>query len=196
MAKCRGKARHAIEFPGDFLEPPALPIEAIPIEGALLVRPEAFADERGTFSTIWDAHAPSWPFVPSSLHFSRNPARGTLRGMHYQRSPHAQQRLVACAAGRIFDVVLDLRPSSRTYLMWHALHLDAESGAAVFVPAGCAHGFVTLEDHSTVTYLIGGAYAPASRGIVRWNDPRFAIAWPVNEPMLSRDDREAPDFVP
>jgi len=165
----------------------------------VLIECDRAVDRRGRFDTFWesaDFHAAGVRFSPQSGHHAHTERAATLRGMHYQRAPHAQARLVACASGRVWDVVLDLRRDSPTYLQWEGTELEPLAGHALFVPRGCAHGYVTLEDRSTVTYLIEGAYEPRAAAVVRWNDPAVRIAWPVSEPILSDRDRTAPDFVP
>ena len=171
--------------------------EELSIEGVLLVRGEVSSDARGAFTTLWESHgsAPGLAaFRPEGAHQAFNARASTLRGLHYQRPPHEQAKLVACAAGRLWDVVVDLRQESGSYLRWVGTELDARSGRALLVPRGCAHGYVTLEDATTVTYLIEGRYEPGASAVVRWNDPRFGIAWPVHPQALSDRDRTAPDF--
>lgn len=171
--------------------------EPLDIEGAWLLRGEAARDPRGAFVTPWESarlYGAGPEFTPHSLHHSFNERAATLRGLHFQHPPHAQARLVTCTAGRLWDVVLDLRPKSSTYLRWSARHLEGAEPLAVFVPRGCAHGFVTLAPQTIVTYLIEGRYVPEAGAVVRWNDPRFAIAWPVGEPIVSGRDRDAPDY--
>jgi dTDP-4-dehydrorhamnose 3,5-epimerase len=130
---------------------------------------------------------------------SFNAREGTLRGMHYQVAPHGESKLVRCTRGAIYDVAVDLRPDSSTYLGWFGLELSADNGCALFVPEGCAHGFQTLADTSEVLYQISTPFVPdAARG-VRWDDPAFGIEWPAAPPggrtMASRD-AGYPDFAP
>jgi dTDP-4-dehydrorhamnose 3,5-epimerase len=170
----------------------------LPIVGAKLLAVAPFKDDRGIFEVFWEQAelaTEGITFTPVSAHHSYNEKAGTLRGMHYQKPPLGQSKLVSCVSGRVWDVVADLRPDSPTYLRWEAVELSAASGRAVFIPAGCAHGFVTLTDQATVAYLIQGNYEPAAAGTVRWNDPTFGIQWPVNSPILSERDRLAPDFI-
>lgn len=169
------------------------------IPGAVLVEYDQFHDARGDVLTFWesaDTYPGGPPFSPHSAHHVYSERAGTLRGMHYQREPHAQSKLVSCAAGRVWEVVLDLRQESPTYLQWDGLQLDASGSRALLVPRGCAHGYVTLLDRTTVTYLIEGAYVPEAAGVVRWNDPGIGIHWPVSDPILSDKDRMAPDHRP
>ena len=115
--------------------------------------------------------------------------------MHFQQPPHGQTKLVSCVQGAAWDVIVDLRPDSPTYKCWHGETLEAGSGRAVFIPAGCAHGFLTLKDETTISYLIEGDYNPTAAGVVHWNDPAFGIEWPIRDPILSERDRLAPDFI-
>jgi dTDP-4-dehydrorhamnose 3,5-epimerase len=167
------------------------------LSGAWKFQANPFVDFRGAFEVFWEAGdlaAAGISFAPISAHHSYNEKMGTLRGMHYQKAPHGQTKLVSCVHGRVWDVAVDLRPNSPTYLGWEATELSAGSGVALYLPAGCAHGFLTLTDHATVAYLIEGDYQPAAAGTLRWDDPAVGIAWPLREPILSERDRLAPDF--
>jgi len=125
---------------------------------------------------------------------SRNLARGTLRGLHHQAAPHEEAKLVRCSRGTIFDVAVDLRPDSPTFRDWFGQELSTENGRMLFVPEGLAHGFITLTDDSEVLYQMSEPYeASAARG-VRWDDPAFAIEWPLEPVMISERDRTFPDF--
>lgn len=168
------------------------------IEGAFLVNPPAHSDDRGSFARLFcaeafAAHGIAFEVVQANL--SRNPVRNTLRGMHFQAQPHGEPKLVHCAAGRIFDVAIDLRPASPTFRRAFAVELSPGTGALFYIPAGCAHGFLTLEPHSDVLYFMGAAYVPGSGRGVRWNDPCFAIAWPGSPAVISDRDASWPDFV-
>jgi dTDP-4-dehydrorhamnose 3,5-epimerase len=115
-----------------------------------------------------------------------------LRGLHYQRSPHEEAKLVRCVRGRVYDVVVDLRPDSPQRGRWCAVELSEANRAAVFVPRGCAHGFQALDDATELLYLIDTEYAPESAEGVRWDDPTLAIAWPLPNPILSARDQGLP----
>jgi dTDP-4-dehydrorhamnose 3,5-epimerase len=130
----------------------------------------------------------------AQLSVSMNWQKGTLRGMHVQLPPHEETKVVRCSRGAIYDVLLDLRRDSTTFGRWHAVELTADNGRMVFVPKGCAHGFQTLEDASEVTYLISEFYHPESARGVRWNDPAFAIEWPLPVSVMSANDRSYDDF--
>jgi dTDP-4-dehydrorhamnose 3,5-epimerase len=151
------------------------------LSGAYLVAPERIRDERGSFARTWCAeefalHGLSPRLAQCSVSWNRYV--GTLRGLHYQRAPHAESKLVRVTRGSIFDVIVDLRPASPTRYRWFAAELDAESGLMMYVPEGFAHGFQTLEDDTEVLYQISVPYhAPSAAGL-RWDDPALAIAWP------------------
>lgn len=170
-----------------------------PVEGAYVVGPERHEDERGWFARTWCAREFSEHGLAATLSqcsLSFNLRSGTLRGLHYQAPPHEEAKLVRCPQGRIYDVVLDLRPHSSTFLTHFGVELDGADHRALYVPEGCAHGFQTLEDNSLVFYQMSAAYAPhAGRG-VRWNDPAFGIDWPLPDPVIVDRDASYPDFRP
>jgi dTDP-4-dehydrorhamnose 3,5-epimerase len=171
--------------------------DATSIPGVDVVRPERFEDERGFFARTWDreefATRGRNPEV-AQCSISFNPVRGTLRGMHYQTAPHQEAKLVRCTSGAIFDVALDLRQDSATLGAWFGTTLSAENRLGLYIPEGCAHGFLTLEEDTEVHYQISTAYAPdAARG-VRWNDPAFAISWPGEVVVIAERDLTYPDF--
>lgn len=169
------------------------------IEGVWVVEPERHADERGFFARTWDGAELARRGLNGDLaqcSISFNDRRGTLRGMHYQEAPYEEAKLVRCTAGAIFDVAVDLRPGSSTFSRWVGHELSADNRLALYVPEGCAHGFLTLADASEVVYAISERYAPdAARG-VRWDDPAFGIEWPGTVEVISERDRSYPDFVP
>lgn len=169
--------------------------EPTEISGCVRVLPERHTDARGHFARTWDADAfaaQGLTAVVAQCSVSFNPRRGTLRGMHWQDAPHAEAKLVRCTRGALYDVCLDLRPASPTRGRWTAATLTADGGAALYVPEGCAHGFLTLADDTEVFYMISAAYAPeASRG-VRYDDPAFGIAWPEPVRVVSDRDRTYP----
>ena len=157
-------------------------------------------DERGFFARVWDPDefgVAGLTLALAQASISRSSRSGTLRGMHFQLHPYEEAKLVRCVRGAIFDVVLDLRPRSTTYLGWHGVRLDHEEGRALYVPEGCAHGFQTLEEDTDVLYLISHRYVPEASAGVRWDDPAFAIEWPpVSERTIGVRDRSWPDYVP
>jgi dTDP-4-dehydrorhamnose 3,5-epimerase len=177
-------------------------VRFVPLElkGAFLVELERLDDERGFFARTWDgdefaANGLAAGVVQSSI--SRNTSAGTLRGLHFQSSPHEETKLVRCTRGVIFDVIVDLRPDSPTHTNWVGVELEADRATAVYVPKGFAHGFQTLVDETEVLYMMSAPYvAEASTG-VRWDDPAFAIAWPeANSRTLSDRDRRWADYDP
>jgi dTDP-4-dehydrorhamnose 3,5-epimerase len=167
------------------------------IDGAYLIEWEPFDDERGYFArTRSDEEFAALGLNNdlSECSVSFNKLRGTLRGMHYQAAPHAETKLVMCVGGLVFDALVDLRPDSKTYLETCSAELSLANRRMLYVPAGVAHGFITLEDSSYVQYQIGGDYVPdAGRG-VRWNDPAFDIDWPMQPVVLSDRDRDYGDY--
>lgn len=169
--------------------------EPLSLQGACLIRPEPVADERGYFArsfcaTEFAQHGLATSFPQHSL--SYNAVRGTLRGLHYQSSPHEEVKVVRCIRGRIFDVIVDLRATSPAYAQWLAFELSAENGLSVYIPAGFAHGFITLADASEVSYLIDREYVPGHGRSLRWDDPKLAIRWPLQPAVMSASDRQAP----
>jgi dTDP-4-dehydrorhamnose 3,5-epimerase len=122
--------------------------------------------------------------------------KGTLRGLHWQDPPHPQAKLVRCTRGAIYDVIVDLRRESPTYCRWTSVELHGDRAVALYVPVGFAHGYQTLTDLADVSYQMGDVWAPHTERGIRWNDPLFAISWPVGDPILSARDRAYPDFVP
>jgi dTDP-4-dehydrorhamnose 3,5-epimerase len=173
-------------------------IENLRIVGAKLFTMPVFRDLRGAFEVFWeqaDFVAEGRSCSPSNAHHSYNAQAGTIRAFHFQRPPYGQAKLVSCVSGKTWDVILDLRPESPTFRQWQGLELSAASGRAIYIPAGCAHGFATLEDNTTVAYLIEGEYRPESAAVVRWNDPALGINWPVSNPIISDKDRHAPDLA-
>jgi dTDP-4-dehydrorhamnose 3,5-epimerase len=168
------------------------------ISGVYVVEAEPVRDERGYFARTFDEEMFARRGVPMAIRqcgTSFNARRGTLRGLHYQAEPAAETKLVRCSRGAIFDVAVDLRPSSPSFRQWIGLELSAENAAALLIPRDCAHGFLTLADATEVLYQIDTPYVPElSRG-VRWNDPAFAIAWPFAPAVIAPRDARYPDFV-
>ncbi|MCM2267866.1 MAG: dTDP-4-dehydrorhamnose 3,5-epimerase [Elusimicrobiales bacterium] len=164
------------------------------IKGLLMVRPETGRDERGTVSENYKASefrkaGIKTLFVQENRSVSR---KNVLRGLHYQRAPHAQAKLVRCGHGRIFEAVVDLRPSSRTYGKAYTIELSEANGLMLFIPEGFAHGFYALTDHTEVMYKCSKEYAPSHDTGLRWNDPDIAIKWPCKKPVLSAKDKNLP----
>jgi dTDP-4-dehydrorhamnose 3,5-epimerase len=166
---------------------------------AFIVEPELLGDERGWFARTWcreafAEHGLNAELAQCSLSYTKE--RATLRGMHYQRPPHGETKLVRVTRGAIYDVALDLRPDSVTFCQWSAVELTAENRKMFYVPGGFAHGFVTLTNDVEVFYQVSVPHEPASTAGVRWDDPAFNIDWPVDQPVLSERDAAFPDFHP
>lgn len=170
----------------------------LPLAGAFAIDVEPRSDERGLFARTvcaeeFGRHGLSTVFVQSSVSWNRQ--AGTLRGLHFQAAPHEEEKLVRCTAGRVFDVMVDLRPGSATHGRWTAVELDAGGRRAVYIPGGFAHGFMTLEPDSELLYQMTTPYVPgAARGLA-WDDPDVGIVWPAGEKILSDRDRELPGLA-
>jgi dTDP-4-dehydrorhamnose 3,5-epimerase len=154
-------------------------------------------DERGFFARTWCElefrdHGLNPKVVQCSLSF--NERAGTLRGLHYQAEPHSEDKLVRCTRGAIYDVVVDLRPGSLTFKKWIGRELTAVNHRSLYVPRGCGHGFITLQDHTEVLYQMSEFYFPELARGVRWNDPAFGIEWPGTAEVISERDRSYEDF--
>lgn len=170
-------------------------ISDAPIHGLAIIDDESHRDDRGRLarifcSTTFREHGLPDRFVQSSV--VSNARRGTLRGLHFQRPPHEEGKLVRCTRGAMFDVAVDLRASSPTYLRWHGEILTPENGRALYIPQGFAHGYQTLADDTEALYFMTVAYAPGHTAGVRWNDPTIAVAWPLLDPIISDRDRSLP----
>jgi dTDP-4-dehydrorhamnose 3,5-epimerase len=172
--------------------------ETLAIDQAVLVRIEPNSDERGFVARTFcvrEFGAAGLPTDALQASISFNLKRGTVRGMHFQWPPSREGKLVRCVRGSLFDVLLDLRPRSPTYLQHESLQLDEDSRAAVFIPHGVAHGFQTLADSTEVLYQMTDLYAPDLAAGTRWNDPSFAIQWPIaGGIVISERDASYPDF--
>jgi dTDP-4-dehydrorhamnose 3,5-epimerase len=161
-----------------------------------LIRPRVFRDSRGFFIETY--HMPRYsqagitmPFVQDN--YSRS-TQGTLRGLHYQSSP-GQAKLVRASKGRIWDVVVDIRPNSPTFGKWDAAYLDADDHVQIFVPVGCAHGFCVMSDFADVVYKVSAPYDAATECAIRFDDPELAVPWPIANPLVSDRDRNAESFT-
>jgi dTDP-4-dehydrorhamnose 3,5-epimerase len=167
------------------------------LDGAYLIEPRRREDERGFFArtfTVADFQAHGLRTDIDQAALSYNHRRGTLRGLHFQRAPHAQAKLVRCTQGAIHDVIVDLRAGSPTRTRWFACELSAVSRRLLYVPEGFAHGFLTLSDEAEVSYQIAGAWRPESEHGARFDDPAFGITWPSAPSVLSERDRTFPDW--
>ena len=168
------------------------------LPGAYFIRLNRHEDERGFFARTWcerELRAAGLDAVVAQCSLSRSAKAGTLRGMHFQRAPHEETKIIRCTKGAIFDVIIDLREGSATRGQWLGVELDADGGDALYVPKGFAHGFQSLEDETDVLYMISTPYAQEAADGVRWNDPAFAIDWPeCSRRVIAAKDRAWPDF--
>ena len=170
-------------------------IDTTALPDVLILTPRRFGDARGWFMESWNARRMAeagldLPWVQDNHSFSS--AKGTLRGLHFQSPPRAQDKLVRCTRGAILDVAVDIRAGAPTYGKWVAVELSADNGRQLFVPKGFLHGFVTLMDGTEVQYKCTDLYAPENDGAVRWDDPALGIDWGVTAPVLSDKDARAP----
>lgn len=169
------------------------------LKGAYLIELAKIEDERGFFARSWcrhefNTHGLDSRLVQCNISFSQQ--QGTVRGMHYQLPPYAETKLVRCTQGAIYDVIIDLRPDSASFLQWIGVELTAANHLMLYAPAGFAHGFQTLVDNSEVFYQMSEFYAPdAGRG-VRWNDPLFKLTWPQAVTVISARDQQYANCTP
>ena len=170
------------------------------LKDAFIIEPERIEDERGFFARAWckkefEAHGLNPSLVQINLSFSKK--RSTLRGMHYQGVPHQEAKLFRCIRGAIYDVIIDLRPASPTYLKWIGVELTPDNRKMLYVPEGFAHGYQTLVDNTEVLYPVSQFYSPESERGVRWNDPTFGIEWPDRDNVvISQKDKSWPGYLP
>jgi dTDP-4-dehydrorhamnose 3,5-epimerase len=167
------------------------------LHGVRLIESDRFADDRGYFARVWcrrEFEAAGLDASVAQCNVSFNLFRGTLRGMHYQRPPHGQPKLVRCTAGAIYDVVIDLRPDSPTYRLWAAFDLNGSNAMSVYIPQGLAHGFQTLVANTEVSYQMGEFYYPESEFGLRYDDPIFGVRWPLPPVRMNRRDLSWPPY--
>lgn len=167
------------------------------LEGAFIIDLDKHRDERGFFARTWcrqelKDHGLNTDIAQTSISFNKR--AGTLRGMHFQVEPYEETKLVRCTRGALHDVILDLRIGSPTYRQWTAVELSADNYRMLYIPAGFAHGFITLEENTEATYLISDPYVPDSASGIRWDDPAFDMKWPRAIEVISDRDLEWPDF--
>ena len=168
------------------------------LNGAYVIEPERFEDERGFFARAWSegelARYGIGHLVEGNISYNRK--KGTLRGMHFQAAPHGQAKLLRCTRGAVYDVGVDLRPDSPTFKQWVGVELTEENRVLLYLPPEFGHGFQTLADDTEVFYMVSSPYAPAAYRGVRWDDPAFRIEWPHAEHRVMNDrDRTYPDFT-
>jgi len=170
-----------------------------PLKGAYVIDIEPFSDDRGFFGRAFCAKEFEAQGLVSNLvtvYDSWNRKRGTLRGIHYQLPPAAEVKMVRCTRGAVHDIILDLRQDSPTFLKWFGVDLSQENRRMLYVPKEFGHSFITLEDNTEVFYFVDEFYSPENERGLRWNDPRFAIEWPVQPTVISAKDGNAKDFDP
>ena len=168
------------------------------LAGAYVIDLQKIEDERGFFARSWCVHEFAEHDLDIRLvqcNISFNKAQGTVRGMHYQAPPFAETKLVRCTQGAIYDVIIDLRPTSPTFLQWLGVVLSAENRALLYVPQGFAHGFQTLVDNTEVFYQMSEFYAPEAAHGLRWDDPNVKVQWPLPITVMSLKDQSYPDLV-
>jgi dTDP-4-dehydrorhamnose 3,5-epimerase len=168
-----------------------------PVCGAYVLEPQRIRDNRGFFGRLWCADELARQGLSTEIRQTNigvSTRKGTLRGLHFQRAPHAEVKIVRCPRGRIFDIVVDLRPDSPTFRGWHGVELSQDNQLALYVPQGCATGYLTLADDTEIYYHTSAAYHPPSASGVRYDDPAFGIQWPGPALVISEQDRAWPDF--
>jgi dTDP-4-dehydrorhamnose 3,5-epimerase len=167
------------------------------LAGAYLIVPEQLSDERGFFARTWCQNEFADKGLNQNLvqcNISYNKERGTLRGMHYQKAPRAEAKLVRCTQGAVYDVIIDLRSDSNTFTQWYGAELTAANRKALYVPEGFAHGFITLQDDTEVLYQMSEFFHAEYAAGARWNDPEFSIQWPIEVKVISERDQNYQDF--
>jgi dTDP-4-dehydrorhamnose 3,5-epimerase len=168
------------------------------LKGAWIIEIKKIEDDRGFFGRSWCRHEFEERGLNGNLcqiNTSLTLKKGTIRGMHYQIDPYQETKFIRCTRGRIYDVIVDLRPNSPTFLQWVGNELSADNYKMVYVPENFAHGFVSIEDNSEVYYPVTQFYTPGAERGSRWNDPAFNIKWPVEIKIVSEKDRNHPDFT-
>ncbi len=166
-----------------------------PIPGLTIIDLDRRGDDRGYFARVWCVDELTEAGLDPSLvqaNMSTNGDAGTTRGLHYQHPPHGENKLIRCIQGSVWDVGVDLRPDSETYLQWFGTELSYENGRALFVPKGFAHGYQTLTDDAAVLYFVSDRYAPDHEDGLRWDDPDIGIEWPLEPTVMSPRDQQHP----
>lgn len=174
-------------------------ITELEIKGAYLIELEEFKDERGTFSRQFcknELKKFGIDFDIKQCNISKNYKKGTIRGMHYQKEPYPEIKMVSCLKGSIYDVIVDIRRDSETYLKWISTELTEDNNKMLYIPSGCAHGFQTLKDNSTLYYQLGEFFMPDYYDGVRYNDSAFNIEWKdLGKPIMNDRDKNYPDWI-
>jgi len=167
------------------------------LKGAFLIEIEKKEDYRGFFARTWDATIFEENGLTTNLaqcNISLTKKKGSIRGMHYQKAPYEEVKLIRCTKGKIFDVIIDLRPESETYKQWESFELSSENYKMLYVPEDFAHGFQSLEDNTEIFYQVSQFYTPEAEKGVRWNDPTFNIKWPLVATEISEKDKNIKNF--
>jgi len=167
------------------------------IKGNFVIELEKFEDERGFFSTSWskeefEKHGLGINLLECNISFNKK--KGTIRGLHYQIKPHEGAKLIRCTRGSIYDVIIDLRTSSKTFMNWLKVEISAENFKMHYIPSGCAHGFQTLENNTEVFYQMFQKYMPSHTKGIRWDDESFRISWPLKPTVISKKDSSWQSF--
>ena len=168
-----------------------------PLEGAWIIDIDRIEDERGFFARAFSPDEFAARGLDSTLaqcNVAWNHRRGTIRGMHFQRAPMQEVKIVRCTRGAILDTIIDLRPGSPTFCQWISVELTEDNRRMLYIPFGCAHGYQTLVDGVETYYHVSAPYSPEHASGVRWNDPRFGLRWPLEPTVISARDRDWPDF--
>lgn len=172
--------------------------EELSIKGAFLITPEPFADDRGMFRR----HFCSKEFAEAGItidveqcNVSENYKAGTLRGFHYQLRPYGEGKSLSCLVGEIYDIIVDMRPESPTYMKWVSVTLNGKNRKMIHIPPGCANAFLTMQDDCIIHYYCSHAYTPDAERGVRWDDPAFGFEWPIQPAVISDKDKNHPDHV-
>ena len=165
------------------------------LPGAYVIEPEKIGDDRGYFARVWckkelQQHGLKADLAQSNVGFSHR--KGTLRGLHFQKAPHAEVKIVRCTRGAIFDVIVDLRPDSRTYKLWFGVELNDENSRMIYVPEGFAQGYMTLTDNTEMNYHTSDFYSAADASGIRYDDTAIGIRWPLIPTVISQQDRNWP----
>jgi dTDP-4-dehydrorhamnose 3,5-epimerase len=167
------------------------------LKGSFIIEIEKHEDNRGFFGRSWCVnemkdHGINMNILQANI--SLNKRKGTLRGMHYQLAPNQEAKLVRCSKGSIFDVIIDLRKDSQTFKQWIGVKLTQENYKMLYIPEDFAHGFITLDNDSEISYLMSEIYVPGAAATIRWNDPLFNIKWPLEPTIISEKDKSQPDY--
>lgn len=166
---------------------------ALEIQNCLALTSDLISDSRGSISRIWEENSTLSAFKIIEASTVSNPTLGTLRGLHFQSGPHTENKIVQCIQGKAFDVVLDIRKESDTYRKYVGLEIGPKCRyQGLFVPAGCAHGYLTLEPDTSLIYFMDSAYSPEASNGIRWDDPNWTISWPIKPSLVSQQDSNWP----